>query len=99
MPYQHRRALAAFRCGTAPIRLETGRYVNLAVDGRTCYHCEDRVEDEQHVISECPIYTDLRTALYSHCTRVSDTFNNLNDREKICFILSSNLCVRQANPT
>ena len=31
-----RSALAKFRCGVAPIRLETGRYENLSVEQRVC---------------------------------------------------------------
>ncbi len=30
MPYKYRSAFSKFRCGVAPIRIETGRYENLA---------------------------------------------------------------------
>jgi hypothetical protein len=38
MPYPYRSALAKFRCGVAPIRIETGRYRRLAVHERLCFH-------------------------------------------------------------
>ena len=36
LPVQHRSALAKFRCGVAPIRIETGRYERLALNERLC---------------------------------------------------------------
>ena len=60
MPKTHRGAYAKFRCGVAPIRLETGRYERLDESDRTCFHCPDMVENEQHVLLECPLYNDIR---------------------------------------
>ena len=42
----YRSALAKFRCGVAPLKIETGRYSSLPVIERTCFHCETEVEDE-----------------------------------------------------
>ena len=39
IPRANRSALAKLRCGTAPIRIETGRYEGLPVDQRLCFHC------------------------------------------------------------
>ena len=51
----HRSTLVKFRYGTAPIRLETGRYEKLSIEERLCeMHV---VEDEKHVSFECPLYT------------------------------------------
>ena len=36
MPPKHRSALSKFRCGVAPIRIETGRYENLKENERVC---------------------------------------------------------------
>ena len=57
---KYRRAIALFRCGSAPIRLETGRYEGLDVSERVCLSCESVVEDEKHVLVQCPLYDDLR---------------------------------------
>ena len=46
----HRSALAKFRLGVAPIRLETGRYEGLALNQRLCPFCENAVENEVHVL-------------------------------------------------
>ena len=37
LPWRHRSAYAKFRCGVAPIRLETGRYGRLQVEQRTFF--------------------------------------------------------------
>ncbi len=87
-----RRALAQFRLGVAPIRLETGRYErgrHLPVDQRTCYVCTNAVESELHVIIDCPLYTDFREDLFSYCNDANPQFNDMVDLEKLNFVLSS----------
>ena len=39
---------AKFRCGVAPLRLETGRYERLSQEQRTCFYCTDCIESEEH---------------------------------------------------
>lgn len=62
MSAKHRSALAKFRCGVAPLRLETGRYENLAVRDRICPICKHCFETEVHVLTQCPAYQTLRNA-------------------------------------
>ena len=47
------------------LRVETGRWERpkLPREQRFCYICESKIEDEFHVILECPIYNDLRRKL------------------------------------
>ena len=63
MTRSHRSALAKFRCGVAPIRLKTGHYEKLPVNERFCSLFMDCIEDERHVILECPVYSDMRVPL------------------------------------
>ena len=65
MPRCHRSALAKFRCGVAPIRVENGRYERLPLDERLCPFCNAEIEDELHVLTVCPMYTDFRDELYT----------------------------------
>ena len=58
MPRGHRAAFSKFRCGVAPIRVETGRYERLALEDRHCFNCTNQVEDEEHVLLHCPIYQE-----------------------------------------
>ena len=88
IPKPHRSALAKFRCGVAPIKLETGRYENLPVADRKCFVC-DTVESECHVICECPIYKDLRNSLFNKAKTVVQNFETLSISEKMCTVLSN----------
>jgi hypothetical protein len=63
---RYRSAFAKFRCGVAPLRIETGRYENKNVNERVCFICHDQIEDEKHVLLDCPLYADLRE---SYCIK------------------------------
>ena len=57
---KYQSAYAKFRCGVAPIKIETGRYGANRVppEERLCMQCS-RIEDEFHVIMQCPLYDDV----------------------------------------
>ena len=78
MPFAWRSAFAKFRAGVAPLRLETGRYENLAVNQRTCFNCRNMVESEHHVLLKCPLYEDLQLEIFSHAFNVNPVF--------LCFV-------------
>ena len=64
LPRSHRSTYAKFRCGVAPIRLETGRYERLNVEQRTCFQCPQRIDTEEHVLFICPFYEDSWLKLF-----------------------------------
>ena len=55
MSRKYRGSLAKFRSGTAPIKIETGRYQNLDLSEPVFFHCASCIEDEEHVLMVCPI--------------------------------------------
>jgi hypothetical protein len=85
MSIQHRSALAKFRCGVAPLRLETGRYENIPEDRRLCPICKSGIENEIHVLFHCVAYQDLREQLTNKACEMSNTFLNLSDENKLIF--------------
>lgn len=87
LPIKHRSAFSKFRCGVAPIRIETGRFVNLEVSQRLCPFC-DCVEDEVHVILKCSTYNNLRNILVSKANALLPAFNTLSDDGKMNFLFS-----------
>jgi len=89
IPLKHRSALAKFRCGVAPLRLETGRYENVPEDLRECPICKNGIENETHVLFHCNAYNSLRTELYVKACNVNVGFNNLCDQDKLIFVLSN----------
>lgn len=84
----HRGALAKFRSGTAPIRIETGRYNGLPLKDRHCFNCSNVVEDEIHVLLHCPCYNTIRKEVLAEACRLNRIFIYLNDRDKIVYLLS-----------
>ena len=82
---KHRGSLAKFRSGTAPIKVETGRYQNLDLSERVCFHCASCIEDEEHVLMVCPIYEDLRLSLIREAVLINPDFEGLSDIQKMCF--------------
>ena len=93
-PPRHRSALCKFRCGVAPIRIETGRYNNLCLNQRICPFCTNEIESEIHVILHCPMYSDLRFMLFEKAESCSNNFANLCDNDKMSFLLSDQNMIR-----
>ncbi len=94
LPRSHRAALASFRCGTAPLRIETGRYEGLPVESRTCFVCDDVTETEAHVLMTCPLYEDIRTDLFLTAGVLCADFNVWSDEEKFRCLLADELLVK-----
>ena len=94
MSRKHSGSLAKFRSGTAPIKIETGRYQNLDLSERVCFHCASCIEVEEHVLMVCPIYEDLRMSLVSEAMLVIPAFGGYSDMQKLCFLLSDSRMVR-----
>lgn len=86
-----RSSLAKFRCGVAPLRIETGRYERISYDERNCFNCKTKVENEEHALLECPLYDDIRNELFSKIEM--STFELLNTSDKVAYLLSdSRIC-------
>jgi hypothetical protein len=76
--------IANFRCGVVPLRLETGRYVNIDVNNRICLICKQNVETEVHVLTQCPAYQLLRNVLFDKAKYIKADFINMNNEQKVC---------------
>ena len=70
-----RSLLCQLRIGILPLRVETGRYINLKVDERICEQCDlGTVEDELHFLFHCKLYEEEREYFY----RDLDEYNILH---------------------
>lgn len=88
MSYPHSSAFAKFRCGVAPLRLETGRYENLPEEERLCPLCKSNIENEMHVLFECSMYEVERAVLFSKAVKVNSNFETLSLIEKFKFVFT-----------
>lgn len=78
------------RTSTHDLHIETGRYCRpeKPPDSRLCRFCNlNAVEDEKHFILHCPMYTNLRSDLFSTLASFTN-FSSLTDNEKFKFIMS-----------
>ena len=84
-----RSKLTKLRISAHPLEIETGRYSKPCIpkESRFCYFCKTVVENEVHLIYDCPIYKELRKKYYSLNTC------NLNDN-----MLKENHCKMFCNP-
>ena len=87
MPHSHRSAMAQLRCGTAPLRIETGRYEGLKEEERICPRCPDAVESELHALIECPLYSEIRSSLFAKFIIYYDGFLCLSKEEQLKLFL------------
>jgi hypothetical protein len=61
IPKNVRSAMAMFRCGVLPLRIETGRYKSEPIEDRICVFCNlNEIETEKHFLLHCPLYNQLR---------------------------------------
>ena len=74
----YRVIISRWRLSNHRLNIETGRYTRPMTERskRVCTMC-DVVEDEQHVIYECPRYGEIRNN-YEHLTNGGDISNFLN---------------------
>ncbi len=76
LPRPLRSYLAQIRLGILPIKIETGRFINLKPEERLCPLCTDQlVKNEIHFLFECPAYNIFRL----HLIRKSYPTFNLDD--------------------
>ncbi len=62
MVFKFHQCFSMLRCGTAPLRIERGRYEWLPVEQRVCEVCDsDNVEDEMHFLISWNAFIQERT--------------------------------------
>ncbi len=84
-----RSALAQFRCGVLPLKIETGRYTCLPVFDRLCEMCKNQdVEDEMHFLLECPFYKNERIDLFKQAEIDYENFDAIDNDVKMVILIS-----------
>ena len=88
VPKYKRSLMAQMRLSILPIRLETGRFVCERLEERVCKLCElNRIEDEYHVLLECPCYNEIRDSCLNNIDK--PTFTSLNNVMKQKFLFEN----------
>ena len=96
---QKKSIFAQLRIGILPLRIETGRFINLKVEERLCLYCNKNViEDEVHFVTECDKYLNLRSKFYEQCSQICTQFATFTNDEKFYFILNNTqICQESVN--
>ena len=86
---RHRIALTRFR-STHNLLIEKGRHFRPKLEGhdRKCFICRDNVEDENHFIANCPLYSNQRFPL-NGLFKNNSFFQLFNDEQKFIFIMTN----------
>ena len=79
----HRSFLARLSGGTAPLAIETGRYVGV----HNCHNCYEEVEDEIHILTSCECIELQRKIVYQHIQKSHPEFHHLTNKDKYICIL------------
>ena len=87
LPRKHKSAIAKFKIGVSPIKLETGRYEFIFLT-RICPICKIAVECEKHVLLSCNVYEHILSPLVKKASSLKPEFVNLGDEDKLIYILS-----------
>ena len=74
--------MSKFRCGVAPLKIETGRYIGLPPSERTCFNCVNKTENEFHVVMECPLYRHIREELFDKVNQINNVFSFYDENKK-----------------
>ena len=83
-----RRILAKLRGGTAELRVESGRWVGLSREDRSCTQCgSGEVEDVEHFLLRCNRMASERAEMKKHVEKIVVGFQDRCDEEKVVMVL------------
>ena len=71
--------------------IEKGRHLKpkLERSARKRYMCKDKIEDEEHFLITCPLFTPQRKTLDNICEENCERYTNFITNQKFVFIMSN----------
>ena len=75
----------------ASLRIETGRYERLEEEQIVCFNCDDKIESEEHVLLDCPLYQQIRESWLIKLRLHIPEFYSKSKQEKIIYIFSCDI--------
>ena len=89
---KHKIAISRFRLSNHSLMIEKGRHHKpnkIARNERKCYFCENEVENEEHFMIKCPLYTPQRKLFENVCNKTYPLYKNLTGEQKFIFVMSN----------
>ena len=84
-------SLTRFRLSNHNLMIEKGRHFKPAIkrEERLCPLCKIEVEDEEHFLLSCLLYSPQRKILERACRENCNTYDSLDKKQKLIFIMSN----------
>lgn len=89
--FRLRQSICKIRISAHPLRIETDRYAKLYVNRtlRKCLYCTlNKVEDEIHFVTECPLYIDNRNEFFTEISLNCNNFQSLDNFSKFLWLFT-----------
>ena len=84
-----RTAITKIRLSNHDLMIEKGRHQGLVLDERLCPFCENTIENEQHFLINCEIFSLHRTTFFTELTEMNQDFINLDEAAKFHFTMTN----------
>ena len=78
--FKMRKYICKFRCSDHRLEIELGRHSGTRLEERICKLCREKTETETHFLTECPLYTKLRTRYIANCRDTSGNILQCKDK-------------------
>ena len=83
--------MTKFRISVHELNIEKGRHKGMKREYWHCQICKTKaVENEEHLLLECNLYSNYRNKLSNIINRYDPKFRFFSDREKIRYLCASN---------
>ena len=88
---KYRIGISRFRLSNHNLMIEKGRHLKpkLERNARKCYMCKDKIEDEEHFLITCPLFSPQRKTLDNICKENCERYTNFTTNQKFVFIMSN----------
>ena len=88
--FKMRKTIAKVRCSNHCLEIEKGRHRNITREDRICNMCTDKViEDEEHFLTQCKPYDDLKTKHQIFTDNAADLMNGTNQENLAQYLISA----------
>ena len=89
--FDKRRKISQLRISAHNLKIETGRFNSkngyMPPELRLCDHCDlNKIENELHLVTECPLYEQIRNDLFSAITKTNMHFKDYSPTNKFIWL-------------
>ena len=91
---EERTALTKLRLSNHVLMIEKGRHLKIEKDARFCPFCPSKIEDEQHFLLDCQLFSSLRLSLFEEAQKLMPTFHYVPKTQKFIYLMNNKVPIR-----